>query len=502
MEKDENEIKQTEPEKVENKKEETKNENILKQYEDLSPIDLVDTFERYYHTFLPSFDKDSLRILSSYKSKTNVKFQLLFFDSKKNLSFTLKPKIRNITCLKIRERNILVGDKDGSVILYSMEKGVEVKTYLPQEKNLDYYPTAIDCVPNLEFIVIGYSNGYISLWDGNKAQIIYTIKVQKTKIFIVQFSYLSEKKYFEFLSTDESGQLLKISLTLKFFKKDVKDDTIYKDDVPIHAMTQFRPIRDKPIVLGAFASSNKIRVYILRPQNIPFFDIPKPDFVPDDTNLVPDISFGWGCPPLEYDMAEKQGIEQIRENTIIFAVAWHNVIILYSMKLQEDDIVLDGDGPISYFVNDSPIVRLGFVSPSIIYFFNEKGMIKIMNTAFTTYGEYNKDNKECNVYNKTALVDEGKIIDEDLIAMDISKDPEIKKNCYRYYINNMNKRIFLLTRNGFILGNVLSFQDCIENLVKENNWFGAMCLGIDIYQGNITSFPDVPIDRKQRYKFL
>ena len=502
MEKDENEIKQTEPEKVENKKEETKNENILKQYEDLSPIDLVDTFERYYHTFLPSFDKDSLRILSSYKSKTNVKFQLLFFDSKKNLSFTLKPKIRNITCLKIREHNILVGDKDGSVILYSMEKGVEVKTYLPQEKNLDYYPTAIDCVPNLEFIVIGYSNGYISLWDGNKAQIIYTIKVQKTKIFIVQFSYLSEKKYFEFLSTDESGQLLKISLTLKFFKKDVKDDTIYKDDVPIHAMTQFRPIRDKPIVLGAFASSNKIRVYILRPQNIPFFDIPKPDFVPDDTNLVPDISFGWGCPPLEYDMAEKQGIEQIRENTIILAVAWHNVIILYSMKLQEDDIVLDGDGPISYFVNDSPIVRLGFVSPSIIYFFNEKGMIKIMNTAFTTYGEYNKDNKECNVYNKTALVDEGKIIDEDLIAMDISKDPEIKKNCYRYYINNMNKRIFLLTRNGFILGNVLSFQDCIENLVKENNWFGAMCLGIDIYQGNITSFPDVPIDRKQRYKFL
>ena len=178
-------------------------------------------------------------------------------------------------------------------------------------------------------------------------------------------------------------------------------------------MTQFRPIRDKQIVLGAFANSNKIRVYILRPTLISFFEVPKPDFVPDDINLVPDISFGWGCPPLESDMAENQGIEQIRENTIILAVAWNNVIILYSMKLQEDDIVLDGDGPISYFVNDSPVVRLGFVSPSIIYFFNEKGMIKIMNTAFTTYGEYNKDNEECNKYNKTALVDEGKIIVKD-----------------------------------------------------------------------------------------
>ena len=100
MEKDENEIKQTEPEKVENKKEETKNENILKQYEDLSPIDLVDTFERYYHTFLPSFDKDSLRILSSYKSKTNVKFQLLFFDSKKKFVIYIKTQNKKYNLFK------------------------------------------------------------------------------------------------------------------------------------------------------------------------------------------------------------------------------------------------------------------------------------------------------------------------------------------------------------------------------------------------------------------
>ena len=504
METNEIEIKEVESKDIENKKEESKKVNILKQYEDLSPIDLVDTFERYYHTFLPSFDKDSLRTLSSYKSKTNVKFQLLFFDTKKNLSYTLKSKIRTMTCLKIREDNILVGDKDGSVTLYSIDTGIELKIYTPQEKNLDYYPTAIDAIPNLDFIVIGYSNGYISLWDGNKAQLIYTIKnLQKSKILIVQFSSLSERKYFDFLSTDESGQLLKISLTLKFLKKSVQDTLIYKDSVPTYAMTQFRPIRDKQIVLGAFANANKIRVNILRPTLLSFFEIPKPDYIPDDINLVPDISFGWGCPPLEDDdMTNNHGIEQIRENTIILAVTWNNVITLYSMKIQGEDIVLNGDGPISYFVNDSPIVRLGFVSPSIIYFFNEKGMIKIMNTAFTTYGEYNKDNKECNVYNKTALVDEGKIIDEDLISMDLSKDPNIKKNCYRYYINNMNKRIFLLTRNGFILGNVLSFQDCIENLVKENNWFGAMCLGIDIFQGNITSFPDVPIDKKERTKFL
>jgi hypothetical protein len=39
------------------------NTNILKQYEDLTPINLVDTVERYYHTFLPNQSKESLNIL-------------------------------------------------------------------------------------------------------------------------------------------------------------------------------------------------------------------------------------------------------------------------------------------------------------------------------------------------------------------------------------------------------------------------------------------------------
>ena len=503
MEEDKNEIITKETEKNENK-DEPKKENILKQYEDLNPIDLVDTLERYYHTFLPSSDKDSLHILSSYKSKTNVKFQLLFFDNKENLTKTIKEKIKNITCLKIREDKLIVGDKDGPVTIYSIEKGDELCTLIPKEKNMDFYPTSIDTAPNLDYIVVGYSNGYISLFEGHKYQFIYTIKnIQKSKIIVVQFSSLSEKKYFEFLSTDENGQLLKISLTLKLLSKSVEESLIYKDSVPTYAMTQFRPLRDKHIILGAFGNINKIRIYILRPALLSFFEIDKPGYIPDDNKIVPDISFGWGCPPLEFnDPIENQGIEQIRENTIILAVTWNNVINLYSMKIIGEDIVLNGDGPISYFVNDTPIVRLGFVSPSIIYFFNEVGMIKIMNTAFTTYGEYNPKNKECNIYNKTALVEEGKIVNEFLINIDVSNDINIKKNCYRYFINNMNKRIFLLTKTGFILGKVLSFQDCIDNLVQENNWLGAMCLSIDIYQGNITSFPDVPIDRKERYKFL
>ena len=53
-----------------NEIEKSSDNNILKKYEDLTPINLVDTMERYYHTFLPKQNTDSFNILTTYKSKT------------------------------------------------------------------------------------------------------------------------------------------------------------------------------------------------------------------------------------------------------------------------------------------------------------------------------------------------------------------------------------------------------------------------------------------------
>ena len=72
--------------------------------------------------------------------------------------------------------------------LFIHRKGIEVRIYISQEKNIYFNPTSIDIIPNLKFIVIGFSNDDISLWDGLKPQLIYTIKnIQKSKILAVQF---------------------------------------------------------------------------------------------------------------------------------------------------------------------------------------------------------------------------------------------------------------------------------------------------------------------------
>ena len=491
----------------ENSKEEDNNlskVNILKQYEDLSPINLVDTVERYYHTFLPNQNKENLNILSSYKSKTNVKFKLIDFSFKKELSKKLEQKIKTIQTMKIYGDYLFIADKSGSVYMYSVSKETEIKVLTPPG-NIDYYATSVDISPTAEFLIVGYSNGYIILWDTKKPSIVYTIKdMHNTRIFLVQFSQIIEKKKFEIISSDVSGKLLKLVLTLSLFKKSVQDFMIYKDDVPTYAITQFKPLRNKQIVIGAFCNINKIRVYILRPIFVSFFEIDRPDCYDESCTDIPDISFGWGIEPLENeeDYAQMKLDESPGENQIILAVSWGQVIRIYSLNIKGEDIILNGEGPKSYFINNAPVIRLGFISPSIIYFFDKNAEVKIINTAYTQYGEYHQEKKGEFIYNKRALVEEGKIVDPNLIKMNVSNDDKKELFCYRYFINNMSKCIYLCTEKGFYLGKVLNFDECIYNLVKEDDWLGALSLTIDIYQGNITSFPDIPLARSQRIKTL
>ena len=85
----------------------------------------------------------------------------------------------------------------------------------------------------------------------------------------------------------------------------------------------------------------------------------------------------------------------------------------------------------------------------------------------------------------------------------VSKNKNIQLYCLRNYIYNMKKTIYLVTDEGLRVGKVLSYKDCIDNIIKQsNNWFGAMCLAIDIYQGNMTSFPGVPSSDNLRKKKL
>ena len=273
-------------------------ENVLNQFENLTPINLVDSVEKYYHTFLKNQNKEYFNILSSYKSKSSLKFQLIDFSLKNRLTNILQPKISTIQTLKIYGDYLVLADQSGSVYIYSISKEAELKIITPPG-NLNYYATSIDISPTSEFVVIGYSNGNIILWDTINLSIIYTIKdLHSSKIIFIQFTKV-EKNSFEIISSDMNGKVLKILISIGFFSKSAKDFMIYKDDAPTYAMTLFKPLRNKNIVIGAFCNVNKIKVYIIRPILVYFFGIDRPDCCDENCTDIPDISFGWGIEPFE-----------------------------------------------------------------------------------------------------------------------------------------------------------------------------------------------------------
>ena len=474
-----------------------KTENLLKKYNELTPLNFVNTIETLYHTIIHNTKFDSLHTLSAYKASHNVKFDLLDFELKQKVSAKISKKMKDINCFKIADKYLFTGENDGSAHMYLIEKGEERRNFnVPQFNS----PVSVIENNNADYLLVGYYDGTINLFDINKGNLMHSIKeIHKTKIIALKFANV-EKNSFTFISTDEEGQVMDITYSskLKNLKKNTSNELIFKDTEAVYAITKFKPNTDENKSLLGFSSANKVRLYTLEPKLELIFELNKPDYI--EENDIPDISLGWGNRP-QPKSTKKKLSEGIANKEIFFAVAWGHVISFYVITSKGDKYI--PEGPIGYFENNISIIRLGFISASIIYFFDKTAQLKIINTSFCDFGKYEKIEDKKFEYNKNALIDEGKILDPHMKKNNISKKKENKYYSYRNFIYNMKKSIYLFTNDGLRIGKVLGYEDCLEDIInKSNNWFGAMCLAIDIYQGNITSFPEVPTNEKKRKEKL
>ena len=474
-----------------------KTENLLKQYTELSPLNFVNTIESLYHTIIHNTKFDALHTLSSYKATHNIKFDLLNFELKKKVSYKITKKMKDINCTKVAEEYLFTGENDGLTHMYHIEKGDEIKVFGSSQMNS---PVSVIENKGNDYLLIGYNDGTINLFDMKKESLINSFKeIHSTKILALKFVNV-DKHVFNFISSDEEGQVIYINFSskLKNITKSKSYNVIYADKEPTYAITKFTPYEKDNKSILSFASLTKVKFYSLEPKLELIFEIKKPDYV--EENDLPDISLGWGNRP-QPQASKKKLSEGIVNKEIFLAVAWGNVILFYCINIKGDNFI--HEGPIGYFENNISIVRLGFISSSIIYFFDKTAQLKIINTSFCDFGKYEKIEDKKFVYNKNALIDEGKILDPHMKKNNVSKRKDLELFTYRNYIYNMKKCIYLVTNEGLRIGKVLSYKECINDIIqKSKNWFGAMCLSIDIYQGNITSFPGIPSNDASRKKKL
>ena len=180
-------------------------ENLLSEYSSLTPLNLVNTIETLYPSIIHSAKFDKLNILSSYKSSHNIKFDLLDFELKKNISEILKPKMKEITCIIVSEENLFIGYNNGQVNMYDMESGDEIKNFFTNQNESSV--TVLENKGN-EYLFVGYSDGTINLFDIKKGYLLLSSKdAHSTKILSIKLINI-DKNFFKIISSDEEGQVI------------------------------------------------------------------------------------------------------------------------------------------------------------------------------------------------------------------------------------------------------------------------------------------------------
>ena len=229
----------------------------------------------------------------------------------------------------------------------------------------------------------------------------------------------------------------------------------------------------------------------------------------------PDAAFGLGY------LGDLVIDDNKKEPFILFAISWKYKIILYYLTKDLLDMQ-----EVGWYINNSPIIKIGFIGVSLMYFVDKNNNIKIINVKlFNNKPEINdKDNDEdfkisFDRNNDYKTVKNKFIIPlSDIITIDhpiksISKYFTETINYYNPFIINCKYNIYLIQERYFNDKNIdqtnnithvhlLSYQEFFNETTKAEKWDLFFCKFIDIFKTYTNTFGFIPEDKEMKENLL
>ena len=482
-------------------------------------------------------DKENIFLLKNYKLNSKKKIEVLKFPPKTTLSSRFFKGGNIITSITANEDVIFTGNNLGIVKVYSCEKEMEYKSFcleqIQKEPQAKRAVTCMDVSESISHLICGYCNGFLSLWDLSKTNCIkFLPKEHKSCVIAVKFIRV-EKNNFEFLSSDLDGKVNRTVVSPGYFITSSDSETIIEYNKPIFLIEVFKFTKEdkkkykfleEPTTIVAFGCLDQILIYQLEPIKRKLYELKKPNYL--TSYYVPDIGFGVGYIPRntpsiildnlnsenekeKYDPnpeATKLGLNIATPQKLV-SISWGKVIYIYTILFDPEE------GPksinlVGHYVNKSPILRMGFLSNSILYILDMFKCFRILNTGLMTPGPVIFDSKDgtpvfqFNNKHKPELEEE-KRLDQDILFQAYVPDVNNKretKNTYNNLVLSQTKTLYVLGKKTFYLGKLLNWEQCISNLQQEGEWMDLLSLGLDIYHGRNITLAGIPIDENERKK--
>ena len=496
-------------------------------------IELINFFEtKYYLTQIIDNNESELK-----KNKCHSEpFQTTTKDNLFSKIHDEKNKDK-ITCLKLQKDNLYIGYSSGIIKIFSIgnENGLNNLNLNSIETKIDkeIKVTCIDISNDSNYLLSGYSNGWIILWDLKTNKSLKLFSEEHFKYILNVKLIMCDGKNCTFYSSDISGKVNKIIMAKKlFFNVSVTCNNLINESNNIYyKIEDLNLIKDnennKIPNLIAFVSQKKILFYQIDNNNNSIFDIEENDY--NNNNYYIDFCFGKGYLPRQFSFQRKKRIDynenalknnlDMEKEEILLLVTFGNNLKVYCLKYEKKDFqkILIG-----YYVNDCNIIKINFLLNSILFIFDINNNLTFLNTGFlspnlllenkkdksnNSYSilskkKYNlfKENEYNNSFEEFEIIKNKTQNNEDN-KQNKEEENKIKKNKKPPLINILgeNNNIIIITNETIITGKLLSYdKEYIINIQNKNEWIEGLTLGIEIYSGNKNSFLNLPINEDKR----
>ena len=475
-------------------------ENIL-----LSPFDFVN----YLECKIPEKEAKEQKFLfplKIYESEKKTKFSLSELNPQNELASHIYNEDKNFIFSMALDDKIIFSDNLGNIKFYSLKEKKIIKVLQYPLKNTPekYKSYAMDITPDDIFSFVGYQNGHIAVFEKTKCK--HVIKTGNA-CNIINIKVVHQiKKQIQFLYSDMKGCINMITLKgKKFGGFEEQIDTIVQssEKAPFYLIYQ---LKFKDLELAAnkslkdlndtfvFVNSEKALLYTYTDTFRELNAFPKPKYIKD--NSLPDVVLGLGKQP-----SNNESTEGDADLLLLYLISWEKVIYLNVLPIMNKAIEIVV--PSGFYVNEAPIVRIGFLNLSTIYLIDKQGNFKVLNSRKFNQGFVNFDTKT----KGPIIPEENKHAElQNVFKMDMIKSHSYLNNknfeTYIYSISNNRKKyeFFVFGQNTIYQQSLKNYQTYTESLYKKGDWNDTFLLGQNIYKGKMNALDGIPMKIDERKK--